>query len=78
MTDILELVSPFLLHQIKQAGYTIIPRLANDVMLDHARVASVAVNFLVQGDPPRQPKVQERILLSAAYNAMVEVGELKL
>jgi hypothetical protein len=40
-------------------------------MIERARTATVAANFRVDGEPPRKSEAQERILLNAAYTAIL-------
>lgn len=56
-------------------GYVCVPVEPTRAMLEHARTALVAANFLVQGEQPRTPEVQERILISAAYKAMLAISK---
>lgn len=51
-------------------GWKLMPPSPDDGMLKDAMVAVRAANFIVNGEPPRKPEVQERILLNAAYTAM--------
>ena len=51
-------------------NWKLMPPAPDDGMLNDAMVAVRAVNFIVDGEPPRKPEVQERILLNAAYTAM--------
>lgn len=55
-------------------GWKLVPAEPTDRMVEHARTACVAANFYVQGEKPRDPIVQERILLTAAYKAMLSVA----
>lgn len=50
--------------------WKLMPESPDDDMLHDAQVAMRAANFHVNGEQPRDPVVQERILLQAAYTAM--------
>jgi hypothetical protein len=55
-------------------GWKLVPAEPTDRMVEHARTACIAANFYVQGEKTRDPIVQERILLTAAYKAMLSVA----
>lgn len=46
------------------------PEVPDDAMLHDAEVAMRAANFHVNGEQTRDPRLQERILMGAAYTAM--------
>jgi len=52
-------------------GWKLVPLIATREMIERARTATVAANFRVDGEPPRKSEAQERILLNAAYTAIL-------